>query len=343
MNQKHSFSRYWGFIICLLLMGIGAISLYLSSTTQAIPTNGTASSQDFIKWAEFNIPLNALQKAGQADIDRYQSETPVNWIEALACLATTYGGDWTKYKPKQLDDIIQQLNDGQTPEQIVSSNKKSYQYYYEVYQAVLGGFIGIYQLENPDGSITTQYGVKVFSPIASGYGYSHYRDFMNHRSYGFSRPHMGNDLLGNTGTPIIAVESGTVESLGWNQYGGWRIGIRSFDKKRYYYYAHLKSGHPFVEGLKEHDTVLAGEVIGYLGMTGYSTKEDTNGMSKPHLHFGMQLIFDESQKECDSEIWIDVYDIINFLEKHRSETIYDEQSNEHIRLYDFNDIDSVEP
>ena len=33
-----------------------------------------------------------------------------------------------------------------------------------------------------------------------------------------------------TGTPVIAVESGTVEVMGWNQYGGWRIGIRSFDK-----------------------------------------------------------------------------------------------------------------
>ena len=44
--------------------------------------------------------------------------------------------------------------------------------------------------------------------------------------------------MGSIGTPIIAVESGTIEHLGWNQYGGWRIGIRSNDKKRYYYYAH---------------------------------------------------------------------------------------------------------
>ena len=43
----------------------------------------------------------------------------------------------------------------------------------------------------------------------------------------------GYDLMGSIGTPIIAVESGTVEHLGWNQYGGWRIGIRSFDRKRF--------------------------------------------------------------------------------------------------------------
>ena len=32
------------------------------------------------------------------------------------------------------------------------------------------------------------------------------------------------DMMGQIGTPIIAIESGYVEALGWNQYGGWRIG-----------------------------------------------------------------------------------------------------------------------
>lgn len=62
----------------------------------------------------------------------------------------------------------------------------------------------------------------------------------------------------------------------------------------------------------------AGDVIGYLGMTGYSNTEDVNGMKVPHLHFGMQLIFDESQKTGNGEIWIDVYQLVNFLERNRS-------------------------
>ena len=33
------------------------------------------------------------------------------------------------------------------------------------------------------------------------------------------------DLMAAVGTPVIAVESGVVEAMGWNQYGGWRIGI----------------------------------------------------------------------------------------------------------------------
>ena len=59
--------------------------------------------------------------------------------------------------------------------------------------------------------------------------------------------------------------------------------------------------------------VKAGDVIGYLGMTGYSTKENVNNINVPHLHFGMQLIFDESQKDGVNQIWIDVYNIINFF------------------------------
>ena len=72
------------------------------------------------------------------------------------------------------------------------------------------------------------------------------------------------------GTPITAIESGYVEALGWNQYGGWRIGIRSFDKKRYYYYAHLRQNFPYALNLEEGSIVTAGDVIGYMGHTGYS-------------------------------------------------------------------------
>lgn len=104
-----------------------------------------------------------------------------------------------------------------------------------------------------------------------------------------------------------------LKPFGWNQYGGWRIGIRSFDKKRYYYYAHLRKDKPYVEGLEVGKTVEAGDVIGYLGMTGYSIKENVNNINIPHLHFGIQLIFDESQEDGPNEIWIDVYNIIEFL------------------------------
>lgn len=54
----------------------------------------------------------------------------------------------------------------------------------------------------------------------------------------------------------------------------------------------------------------------YMGHTGYSAKENVNNIDIVHLHWGLQLIFDESQKEGDNEIWIDIYPLTRFLAKH---------------------------
>jgi predicted ATPase len=72
-------------------------------------------------------------------------------------------------------------------------------------------------------------------------------------------------------------------------------------------------------------------------MTGYSSEENVNNIEVPHLHFGMQLIFDESQKEGTNQIWIDVYNIIEFLKRNRAE-VYREQEGEikdYKRKYEF--------
>lgn len=129
---------------------------------------------------------------------------------------------------------------------------------------------------------------------------------------------------------------------GWNQYGGWRIGIRSFDGKRYYYYAHLRKNHPYAEEIEEGKIVQAGDVIGYLGMTGYSTKENVNNINVPHLHFGIQLIFNEVQKEGTNQIWVDLYNLVEFLEKNRSETYKSNlETKDYSRKYDI--IDPIVP
>ncbi len=125
--------------------------------------------------------------------------------------------------------------------------------------------------------------------------------------------------------------------MGWNQYGGWRIGIRSFDKKRYYYYAHLRQNYPYFTGLKEGSAVTAGDVIGYMGHTGYSTKENTNNIKTVHLHWGLQLIFDESQKESDNEIWIDCYALTRFLYKNRSQTEKVPDTTDWARIFQMKD------
>lgn len=176
-----------------------------------------------------------------------------------------------------------------------------------------------------------RYGLKGYFPLARGFDYTHYDDFGVSRSYGYQRQHLGHDMMGLVGTPIMAVESGYVEALGWNQYGGWRIGIRSFDGKRYYYYAHLRQNYPYAEGLEEGSVVTAGDVIGYMGHTGYSTTENVNNIKIVHLHWGLQLIFDESQKEGNNEIWIDLYPLTRFLAKHTQAAVKVEGTKEWVR------------
>lgn len=179
----------------------------------------------------------------------------------------------------------------------------------------------------------TKYGLKAFSPIAKGFPYNDYDDFGAARSYGFKRQHLGHDMMGQVGTPIIAVESGYVEAIGWNPYGGWRLGIRSLDKKRYYYYAHLRKNYPYQSNLSQGSYVQAGDVIGYLGRTGYSSTENTNNIDTPHLHFGLELIFDEARREAGKEVWIDCYELVKFLERNRCETVKAEGTKEWKRIY----------
>ncbi|MBQ2676224.1 MAG: M23 family metallopeptidase [Clostridia bacterium] len=276
-------------------------------------------AKKFIKWVNFGVSYTVLKQAMDYDIKSQAQQVKLNWIELLSYAACKNGGKFQEKPSDEIERLVKRIQNGETIEEI-TKDMKHYNYYFEAYSAVLGGFLG-----DNNG----KYGLQVYSPIAKGFGYSHCSDFGMGRSYGYDRKHLGNDLMGSVGTPIVAVESGIIENMGWNKYGGWRIGIRSYDSKRYYYYAHLRKDHPYNNDLKEGMEVKAGDVIGYLGMTGYSDNENINGMQKPHLHFGVQLIFDESQKEGYGEIWIDVYNIIRLLQSTRSKVVKDTEKKEY--------------
>lgn len=286
-----------------------------------------------IRWVDFQVPEESLDYAMKVDIETAQQEQHIGWIEVLALAACRTGG---KCGVDSVKRAAADLRSGQSPEELLGSLYKYYSYYHEAYTAVLGGLLGNFSIEK-NGEAVGVYGLKAFSPIAEGYGYGDCDDFGVGRSFGFKRKHLGHDMMGALGTPIVAVEGGAVEALGWNRYGGWRVGIRSFDGKRYYYYAHLQKDTPFAPGLAVGDTVNAGDLIGFMGRTGYSDTENTNNIEEVHLHFGMQLIFDESQKECNSEIWIDTYPIIQLLRQHRSTLRKTENGWE--RAYPFVDLD----
>lgn len=293
-------------------------------------------SAEPIKWVDFDVPYESMKYAMEEDIRSFEQEKHLDWIDILALAACRTGG---KCDLQSVRKAAGDLKGDRSPQELLGDLSKYFSYYHEAYSAVLGGFLGSYAIEK-DGQWVPQYGLKVFSPIAEGYYYTHCDDFGVGRSFGFKRKHLGNDLMGSAGTPIVAVEGGIVEALGWNRYGGWRVGIRSHDRKRYYYYAHLQKDAPYAPGLEVGKTVNAGDLIGFMGRTGYSDTENVNNIEVNHLHFGMQLVFDESQKECSSEIWINVYQINRLLAAHRSSIRKTEQGWQ--RVYPYQDLDATE-
>ncbi len=300
-----------------------------------------SADKTYIKWVDFNVSYEALCKAYDLDVESYDQPVHVNWIELLAYVGAKNGGSFGKNAVSSLQKVAAELKEEKTTMAELTKDMKYYDYYHEAYEAVLGGMVGEYEIEKQSDSGVKSwkkvYGLKSFSPIAQGFPYSDYDDFGSSRSYGYKRVHLGHDMMGQVGTPIIAVESGYVEALGWNQYGGWRIGIRSFDGKRYYYYAHLRQNFPYALDLEEGSVVTAGDVIGYMGHTGYSTKENTNNIDTVHLHWGLQLIFDESQKEGNNEIWVDCYALTRFLYKNRSRTEKNQETREWYRICQMKD------
>jgi peptidoglycan LD-endopeptidase LytH len=98
--------------------------------------------------------------------------------------------------------------------------------------------------------------------------------------------HEALDIPAPLGTPVVAVEDGTIEKLFKSKPGGNTI--YQFDPSRRfaYYYAHLDR---YVDGLKEHQAVRRRDVIGYVGSTGNASP------TNPHLHFGIFVLTPEKK------------------------------------------------
>ena len=99
-----------------------------------------------------------------------------------------------------------------------------------------------------------------------------------------TRQHEAIDIPAARGTPVLAVEDGRIEKFFTSVRGG--LTIYQFDPSRTYayYYAHLDR---YQAGLKEHERVKRGQVLGFVGTTGNAPP------NAPHLHFGIFLLTDK--------------------------------------------------
>ena len=182
----------------VLCTGCGMLFSRAASRTAE---SGESSTQDFIKWVDFNVPYEALEHAMKLDIQSHSSgdSLPLDWVELLAYVAAKFGGDSSCFTIARLDDIAARLQEG-VPMEELAAGIKTYDYYYEAYSAVLGGFLGTYEVEvdapEAEGGKRWErtYGLKAFSPIAKNYPYNDYDDFGSSRSYGYKRKHLGHDI-----------------------------------------------------------------------------------------------------------------------------------------------------
>jgi murein DD-endopeptidase MepM/ murein hydrolase activator NlpD len=89
-------------------------------------------------------------------------------------------------------------------------------------------------------------------------------------------PHEALDIMAPRGTPVVAVDDGTIAKLFNSKPGGLTIYQYEPAGKLAYYYAHLDR---YASGLRPGGKVHRGEVIGYVGSTGNARAD------APHLHF----------------------------------------------------------
>ena len=87
--------------------------------------------------------------------------------------------------------------------------------------------------------------------------------------------HHGDDIFAALGTPVVAVADGTLNRVGWEHLGGWRLWVRDHNRNQFYY-AHLSGYSPLALHSK---FVKKGDVIGFVGNTGDAFT------TPPHVHF----------------------------------------------------------
>ena len=111
-----------------------------------------------------------------------------------------------------------------------------------------------------------------FSRITSGFSLARFHPILN-----TWRAHKGVDYAAPIGTPVRATANGTVLFAGRQEGYGNVIHLRNQGQFSTVY-AHLSA---FAKGLRSGARVMQGEVIGYVGQTGWATG--------PHLHYEFRV------------------------------------------------------
>ena len=98
--------------------------------------------------------------------------------------------------------------------------------------------------------------------------------------------HEAIDIMAKAGTPVYAVDDGTIRKLFLSEKGGITVYHFGPAEKYCFYYAHLDR---YASGLAEGQRISKGDLIGYVGSSGNASPD------APHLHFGITELGPEKQ------------------------------------------------
>lgn len=179
--------------------------------------------------------------------------------DTLASIAEAYGVsvmDLVAYAPNGVteDSALEPGMDIVAPGGSVEINIEPY------FQQVTGAVVSGWTMSNDIGPVagTGSFNVATFGSISNGY----------------HRGHAAIDLAARTGTPIYAVDGGSVEFAGWHYWAGNAV---SLDHGNGYksFFAHMNS-----LAVSPGQTVQRGQIIGTVGCT----RGRAGRCTGPHLH-----------------------------------------------------------
>lgn len=287
--QKEMIFSFVILFIVLIIFGYELRLLESEYTIQSI----TSKEIDYDKYRSYYLEENTLSKAQQLSSlikKRYSFLKNNTYVNEFGYLTFSMMANTYDLKDNQLTDPYTFYR-GITR---ISMDQR-FQQLYEYNRAILSDLIyfPVPKMENQSADI-------------------YYMDSWSQpRTYGGDRKHEGCDLMATNNKrgffPVVSMTDGIVEKIGWLDQGGYRIGIRS-PHKGYFYYAHLDS---YAPEIKEGDTVIAGQLLGFMGDSGYG-KEGTKGQFDVHLHLGIYV------NENEQEMSVNPYYILRLMEKKRT-------------------------
>lgn len=280
--------QIWIFLIALLVIVMVCVTNFHTLFKESFWANVSPNVLE-------QEPFRAMQftEGGLEKMERIAREGGLEFFDVAAVIMTRYGftpSDWEISRVKK-ENVMEwkEILEGQY--------SVKYKQIQKAYQAVLAD---IRYFPVPD-SLDREKEQVTFVDT-----------WQEKRTYGGERKHEGTDLMGacyERGTyPIISMTDGVVEQMGWLEKGGWRIGIRA-PSGGYFYYAHF---HSFAPGLQEGDRIKAGELLGYMGDSGYGKEKGTVGKFPVHLHLGIYL-----ETEQVKERSINPYPILQYAQKYK--------------------------